>query len=187
MFTNRSARCRELICLTLAFAPAFQLHAAELRDVQPSAIIGEPVALAVYPDTVRLSGPRAMQQVVVTGRYSDGAERDLTPFCTLSTEAADVVTIAAGGFLQPRKDGEALLVVRAGSLTATVPVIVENFDKPRPVTFRHDLIAVLGVAGCNQGACHGIPSGRGSRRRPAHHRPASVAALAGKRRLPRPA
>jgi hypothetical protein len=33
--------------------------------------------------------------------------------------------------------------------------------KPRPVSFRHDLIAALNVGGCNQGACHGIPSGRG--------------------------
>jgi hypothetical protein len=84
-----------------------------------------------------------------------------TTFCTLSTETEDVVTIAPGGFLEARSDGETLLVVRAGSVMAKVSVIVENFEKPRPVTFRHDLIAALGVAGCNQGACHGIPSGRG--------------------------
>jgi hypothetical protein len=34
-------------------------------------------------------------------------------------------------------------------------------DKPQPVSFRHEVIAALNVAGCNQGACHGIPSGRG--------------------------
>src|SRR5262249_42529444 len=29
------------------------------------------------------------------------------------------------------------------------------------VSFRHEFIAALSVGGCNQGACHGIPSGRG--------------------------
>ena len=32
-----------------------------------------------------------MQQIIVTGRYSDGAERDLTPFCVLSADADDIV------------------------------------------------------------------------------------------------
>ena len=53
------------------------------------------------------------------------------------------------------------LVVQAGPRTARVPVVVEDFDKPQPVSFRHEFIAALNVAGCNQGACHGIPSGRG--------------------------
>jgi hypothetical protein len=102
-----------------------------------------------------------MQQVVVTGRYSDGTERDLTHFCRLDTETAGVVRIGKGGLLQPLKNGRTLLVVQAGSCAASVPLVVEDFDQPQPVTFRHDFIAALNIAGCNQGACHGIPSGRG--------------------------
>jgi hypothetical protein len=124
-------------------------------------LVGQPAAIVVQPETVHLSGPRAMQQIVVTGRYSDGTERDLTPFSTMSADVADIVTIGRGGFLQPQKDGRATLVIQAGPATARVPITVSDFDKPQPISFRHEFIAALDVGGCNQGACHGIPSGRG--------------------------
>src|SRR5262249_2088858 len=100
-------------------------------------------------------------QLVVTGRYSDGSERDLTPFTTLSAEVAGVVTIRPGGFLQAHKDGRTTLIIRAGPRTVRVPVVVTGCDKPQPVSFRREFIAALSVGGCNAGACHGIPSGRG--------------------------
>jgi hypothetical protein len=102
-----------------------------------------------------------MQQLIVTGRYRDGSERDLTPFCSMKAGSSCVVTIGPGGFLQPQKNGRTMLLVRAGPSTARVPVVVTDFDKPQPVSFRHQFIAALSVGGCNQGACHGIPSGRG--------------------------
>ena len=132
-------------------------------DDQPSAQIqiGQPVSLVVQPDSIRLSGPRAMQQIVVTGRYGDGTERDLTPFAVVNAEALGVVTVRPGGFLQPHKGGRTTLVVRAGPRTVRVPVVVTDCDKPQPVSFRQEFIAALNVGGCNAGACHGIPSGRG--------------------------
>src|SRR5205085_8897375 len=33
-------------------------------------------------------------------------------------------------------------------------------DKPQRVSFRNELVGVLNVGGCNQGACHGTPSGK---------------------------
>ena len=84
---------------------AMPLVAAEARekDEEKAALIGQPVSLVVQPETIRLSGPRAMQQIVVTGRYGDGSERDLTPFCALSAEAADVVTIGPRRFPAARR------------------------------------------------------------------------------------
>jgi len=161
MLTIRRVGCWKLVCLVLIMAPARPVAATEAEQEAPTICIGEPVALVVQPETIRLSGPRAMQQVIVTGRYADGSQRDLTPYCTWSAEIPDVVTVAGGGFVQPRKDGSTHLVAQAGSYAARVPVVVENFGTPLPISFRHDLIAALSVAGCNQGACHGIPSGRG--------------------------
>ena len=115
----------------------------------------------VQPETIRLAGPRAMRQVLVTGRYADGSERDLTSFCDFRVENPALVNLARGGFLQPQAAGETALFVDAGGKTARVPVVVIDFDKPQPVSFRRDFIAALNVAGCNAGACHGIPSGRG--------------------------
>src|SRR5439155_12586910 len=131
------------------------------REEGKPALIGQLVSLAVQPETICLTGPRAMQQVLVTGRYSDGTERDLTHFCVLKVEVPDVVTIRRGGLLQPQKNGRTMLVVQAGSRTARIPVVVTDFDKPQPVSFRHQFIAALNVAGGNAGACDGVPSGRG--------------------------
>lgn len=130
-------------------------------EKEKAAVIGQPVSLVVRPESIRLSGPRAMQQIIVTGRYQNGAERDLTHVSILKAGADDLVSIGPGGFLQARKDGRTTLMVQAGPRTTSVPVIVEDVEKPQPVSFRHELIAVLNVAGCNAGSCHGIPSGRG--------------------------
>lgn len=127
------------------------------RDV----IVGSPAKLTVHPESIHLAGPHAMQQLLVTGHYADGSERDLTQFSDLQTGTPDIVKIGRGGFLQPQRNGQTTLVVQVGGQTARIPVAVADFDKPQPVSFRHDFIAALNVAGCNQGACHGIPSGRG--------------------------
>ncbi|MFO0938618.1 MAG: DUF1549 domain-containing protein [Gemmataceae bacterium] len=42
----------------------------------------------------------------------------------------------------------------------TIPVTVTNSKQTTPPSFRHDLIAVMNVGGCNMGACHGTPSGK---------------------------
>jgi hypothetical protein len=159
---TRRARCGHWsLCLGLVLSAVLPAPAAPADEGAKAAVIGQPVALSVRPDSIRLSGPWAMQQILVTGRYADGAERDLTSFCAISAEAPDVVTISPGGFLQPRKDGRTALLVQAGPRTARVPVVITDFGKPQPVSFRHQVIAALSVGGCNQGACHGIPSGRG--------------------------
>ncbi|MDB5385465.1 MAG: hypothetical protein JWM11_1111 [Planctomycetaceae bacterium] len=149
--------------LFIATAPG-KLNAAEKQPQKPdeiAAFIGQPISLLVQPETIRLSGPRAMQQLLVTGRYADGSERDLTRVSVLKFDNPEFATISPGGFLQPLKTGQTTLVAQAGGQVARVSVTVENFDQPVPVSFRRDFIAALNVAGCNAGSCHGIPSGRG--------------------------
>ena len=148
------------IAWTLMVACLIPISAAE-KPEEKAAYIGQPVSLRVQPDAIRLIGPRAVRQILVTGRYADGSERDLTRVCTLKVETPDLATISPTGYLQPLKSGTTTLIVEAGQQTLRVAVAVEDFDKPQPVSFRHDFIAALNVAGCNMGACHGIPSGRG--------------------------
>lgn len=144
--------------MTLAAAPVFAFAAMPSRPDERAALIGKPVAVMVQPATITLSGPRAVQQLVVTGKYADGTVRDLTPFAGLRVEG-DVAAMA-DGFLTPRKNGTAAVVIEAGGQTVRVPLSVKDFDKPEPVSFRHEVIASLNVGGCNQGACHGTPSGK---------------------------
>jgi hypothetical protein len=122
--------------------------------------IGQPVALLVQPATVNLKGPRATQQLVVTGRYADGAVRDLTPFCDYVAEAPGLVDLAPGGLLRAHQNGQTKLLVKAGGQMVPVSVTVSGMERPQPVSFRREMIAALSVGGCNQGACHGTPSGK---------------------------
>ncbi len=122
-------------------------------------VIGHPSAIEVRPDSVHLDGPRAMQQLVVTGKYADGTVRDLTPFATFAPDAANIVD-ANAGFLRAKRNGKTQLSIQVGGLTSKVAVEVLKFDERRPVSFREDVIAGLNVGGCNAGACHGTPSGK---------------------------
>jgi hypothetical protein len=123
-------------------------------------VVGQPLAIVAEPATIVLHGPRAVQQLVVTGKYADGSVRDLTLFAELASEGPAVAAIDAGGFVAPLKNGVTALVVKAGGKTVKVPVTVKDFEKPQAVSFRNDMIAALNVGGCNQGACHGTPSGK---------------------------
>src|SRR5262249_50335174 len=103
---------------------------------------------------------RAMQQIVISGKYGDGTVRDLTPFCEISSEAATIADVGTLGFITPKENGATALVIKVGGQTARIPVLVKDMDKPSPISFRHQLIAALNVGGCNSGACHGTPSGK---------------------------
>jgi hypothetical protein len=122
-------------------------------------LVGKPADLLVQPAAVTLIGPRSLQQLVVTGRYADGTVRDLTPFCEFRVEPTVLATVSANLVL-PVKDGNGTLIVTAAGLTSRVPLTIKDLEKPRPVSFRHDMIAAVNVGGCNAGACHGTPSGK---------------------------
>src|SRR5262249_38190828 len=112
---------RFCLSLALALAAAGPAAAAVPADLPTQAkVAGEPVVLVVQPAAVHLTGPRAVQQVVVSGRYADGSVRDLTPFCAYAAEADDVAAVDAEGFVTPRKNGSTALLVRAGVQTVRV-------------------------------------------------------------------
>jgi hypothetical protein len=150
------------LLLTAALAsigPAVAAPPTEPEDFAP--IVGQPAGLTAQPAAIELVGPRATQQLVITGKYADGSFRDLTPFCEFKAEAANLVTIEEGGFLRPKANGTTNLVVKAGGQEIKVPLTVKDLEKPSPVSFRRQFIAALNVGGCNMGACHGTPSGKG--------------------------
>ena len=123
-------------------------------------VIGQPKSLLIQPAAILLDGPRATQQVVVSGLYADGSVRDLTALVEASLENPGVANLDGELFLTPKGNGATNLVVKAGGQTAKVALTARNQEKAQPVSFRHDLIASLNVGGCNAGACHGTPSGK---------------------------
>jgi hypothetical protein len=123
-------------------------------------VIGQPTGVIVQPDKIALKGPRATQQIVISGRYADGTLRDLTHVADVTIESGDIAGLDTDRFLSAHKNGTTNLVVKAGTHTVKVPVIVTDADRPQPISFRNEVIAALNVGGCNQGACHGTPSGK---------------------------
>jgi Protein of unknown function (DUF1549)/Protein of unknown function (DUF1553) len=132
---------------------------AEEPVLEPIAV-GVPLRLEVFPPVIKLSGPRSRAQLVVTGHYADGSVQDLTRASQFATTAAGVVVVEQGIAL-PQHDGQAEVAVVAGGRAAVVPVEVTEYDRPEPVSFEFDALAALSKQGCNSGACHGSPSGKG--------------------------
>jgi hypothetical protein len=150
-----------ILSLVVGIAAALPARAVLPSDAEGRAkITGQPVAVTVQPATITLDGPRAMQQIVVTGQYAGGSVRDLTALADLSCEAAAVAHVEAGGLVLPRQNGASAILIKVGGRTTKLPVTVKGLDKPHPVSFRRQVIASLNVGGCNQGACHGTPSGK---------------------------
>ena len=63
-------------------------------------IVGQPVSLAVWPEIIRLSGPQAMQQIIVTGRYRDGGapadqaeQKALTHLCHMLLNTSEFLYV----------------------------------------------------------------------------------------------
>jgi hypothetical protein len=150
---------RTIFALTLSCGFSAAAYAELPADAaQRAKVVGQPVGLVVQPAAVALKGPRSMQQLIVTGTYADGTSRDLTAFADYRIER--IAGVEAEGMVTPLADGSGQLVVKAGGQSVNVPVKVEDFGKPAPVSFRNDVIAALNVGGCNAGACHGTPSGK---------------------------
>jgi uncharacterized protein DUF1549/uncharacterized protein DUF1553 len=138
------------------------LWATAVSAAEPdrSASVGHPTRLEVFPPQAVLTGPRSRAQLVVTGYYADGTVRDLTRDAQVASTALDIAMIENGAIV-PQGSGKASIAILAGSAAAVVPLEARAFDEPQPVSFEFDTLAALSKQGCNSGACHGSPSGKG--------------------------
>lgn len=139
----------------------FSLSPLQADSPDENALVGDPVSLELLPESFALVGPRASQQLIVTGFYADGTQRDLTELAAWQPVDGDVLDVTTNGFATGLRDGVADLDVRVGGLHARVPVTVKNSQQERPVGFRHEVMPVLSAAGCSDIRCHGAPSGKG--------------------------
>jgi hypothetical protein len=65
-----------LATLALALVPAGSFAALPADPKEREKAVGQPTALEVRPASVTLDCPRAVQQMIVTGKYADGTVRD---------------------------------------------------------------------------------------------------------------
>jgi len=126
----------------------------------PADLIGKPTSLEVDPPQVTLQGPRASAQILITGKYADGSERDLTALSQWKAANAALITLSPHGFVEGVQDGQTNLEVSVAGLSAQIPVVVQGSQSSQPMSFRQEMMPVLSAAGCSDIRCHGAPSGK---------------------------
>jgi hypothetical protein len=161
MHAHRSLR-RTAGPLAIAFWAALSAAGGSARAGTDKAdLIGSPTLVSIEPSGPVVAGRREVRQLLVSAAYADGSLRDLTRVVEWKSLNPEVATVSSRGLVAPVKDGSAVIVARSGSLELSTIVKVEGMSKPQPVSFRHDVIPSFSQAGCNMGACHGTPTGKG--------------------------
>ena len=117
--------------------------------------------LRVEPTEILLYGHRSSQQLLVSEPQSGGAMADVTRDATFESVAPAIALVTPSGRIIPRGHGTTEIVVRHSGQEVRVPVKVVGYSQADPVDFQTDVIAAISKAGCNQGACHGSPQGKG--------------------------
>ncbi|MCH8922883.1 MAG: DUF1549 domain-containing protein, partial [Planctomycetes bacterium] len=152
----RVALARVFVIAVLLGTFALEASAAKLEPIA----VGKPQRIEVYPSAISLSGPRQHGQLVVTGHYAGGQVQDLTRAAKFVPADASVAEVN-GSVVRPKQAGKTEIIVTVGGQTAKTTVEVTNHGTAEPVSFGYGLLAALSKQGCNSGACHGSPSGKG--------------------------
>jgi hypothetical protein len=122
--------------------------------------VGQPTRLEVFPTQFKLVGAGATAQLVVTGHYADGSVQDLTRAVTITSTNPAIAEVHAA-VVRGKQDGTAELVVSAAGVETKASIAVEHAATPPRLSFEFDAMVALSKNGCNSGACHGSPSGKG--------------------------
>lgn len=121
---------------------------------------GEPLALRAEPSEIRLAGPLARVQLVVTAQDGQGVPFDVTRSVTCRCLTADLLSVSDSGLVTPLREGTGEIEIKHQNTSIRVPVEV-RWRNDRPASFRDHVLPTLTKAGCNQGACHASQFGKG--------------------------
>jgi hypothetical protein len=122
--------------------------------------ISSPEQLNVFPSHIALSDPSDQQQIVVTSSHVEQGDRDWTRAARY-TIANPQIAEMRGTVVHPLANGETEVTIELGSVRHTIPLHVNYPATPRPIGFESEVLVALSKQGCNSGACHGSPSGKG--------------------------
>ncbi len=145
-----------LVMAVVATSPVGRLSAATPAPIGS----GDLKSLAAYPQQVRLVGLDAMQQLVVTGQYTNQGIRDLTLPAKFRVDDATIADVSSSGLLTPVANGTTQVVVEVRGQTARMNVTVTGTDADQPINFTNEIVPILTKFGCNAGDCHGKAEGQ---------------------------
>ena len=147
-------------CVVVGLVTTSIRGADDATKLEPIAL-GQPARIEVFPPQFSLKGPRSQMHLIVTAVYADGAIQDVTRIAEFSSAKPDVIEVEHG-IARPRADGAAEIHVKVGTLETAATAQVVDQTIPQPRSFEFDTLAALSKQGCNAGACHGSPSGKGA-------------------------
>ena len=143
-----------MIRLTCLFAVVLLSASATFAAELPT------TSLQIQPAEITLHGPRGVQQLIVTANAEAATIHDVTNVAEYKSDDAAVAVIE-NGIVKAKGNGETTIHVTRGGQEAAAKVTVMDFETPSPVSFNNEILAALTKSGCNMGACHGSPSGKG--------------------------
>lgn len=123
-------------------------------------LIESPTQLAIYPTAIDLNDATGRQQIVVIGKDAKDQSRDWTRHARITSSRPEIAEVR-NGVIYPLADGESEINIDVGGAHQTIPVKVSQMATRRPVQFESEVLVALSKQGCNSGACHGSPSGKG--------------------------
>lgn len=152
------------ICL-LGWILAAQLPANEAEPAAAPTPDGDLTQLVVEAGqpglACVLSGRDARRQLIVTGGYASGAQRDLTREATYEIVPAGIAEVDTSGLVTPLADGHAVITASASNgAKASIEVLVEGTVQQQPINFPNQITPLFTKFGCNGGGCHGKASGQ---------------------------
>lgn len=115
--------------------------------------------VTIFPDKVKLEGPFAYAQVLITGRLDSGETIDLTRSAK-RLDTLDAVEVTSAGLVTPVKDASGELVFQVEGHELKVPVEVAGSSAQVEADFIRDVTPAMSKLGCNQGMCHGAQDGK---------------------------
>lgn len=155
----RSMGILSALAAGLWLTPATSFAADATAELEPI-VIGTPERIEVYPTSFKLESPRRRMHIAVSGYYADGSVQDLTRVAEIVSADSNVVVVE-NGVVRPVANGATNVLVRVAGQETTIPAEVAKQEAPDPVSFQYETLVALTKQGCNSGACHGSPSGKG--------------------------
>lgn len=150
-----------------ALLPSAPAVPADLPEASPDAApgLGDPGTLQKIQiestGVDQLVGRNARRQLVVTGIYSSGQQRDLTDQVQYRADPAAVLSVSNKGLVTPLADGRGTIIVQGPRATsARLLLTVTGSEQDLPVSFVNEVVPIFTKLGCNAGGCHGKADGQ---------------------------
>ena len=119
-----------------------------------------PETISLLPASVELQIGQS-HRLLVSGQFSNQSHADLTTSALYQSSNEQVATVDSGGTVRGMAAGKAVITASVGQQQAILPLEVRDQPFLSTPEFQTDVVAALSRGGCNQGACHGSPQGKG--------------------------